>query len=77
MPPDQRPRRYVVDLAAPYDLQSMGHAWKAAPTKPSALGTGQYLYDGDAPGYSVTGHRFLCDLPEDDRRSVVEFLKTL
>jgi hypothetical protein len=44
---------------------------------PRALKRGEYLYDGEKAGYRVEGHPFLSDLPERDRRSVIEYLKTL
>jgi hypothetical protein len=77
MKPAERPRRYVVDLDAPYDVARMGHSWRPVGDKPPTLGPGEYFYDADAAGYSVQGHPFLCDLPADDRRAVLEHLKTL
>ena len=38
---------------------------------------GEYVYEGDKPGYRVEGHPFLSSLPERDRRAVIEYLKTL
>jgi hypothetical protein len=75
MKPDERPRRFAVDPDAPYDVAKLGSAW-------SALREGEkpakgYAYDGTLPGYAVVGHRFLSDLPADERRAVMEYLKTL
>jgi mono/diheme cytochrome c family protein len=72
--PEDRPKRFVVDLDAPYDVEHMGLRWTDAAGAPAAHG---YVYDGTTPGYSPSGHRFLCDLPPDDRRAVIEYLKTL
>jgi hypothetical protein len=77
MKPADRPRRYVVDLDAAYDVARMGHAWGPVTAKPERLERGQYFYDAGATGYSVDGHPFLCDLPADDRQAVLEHLKTL
>ncbi len=75
-PPAERPRRYFVDPDAPYDLAHLGTAWRPATPgeKPHA---GEYLYDATKPGYGVAGHPFLARLPEDKRRAVIEYLKTL
>jgi len=75
MKPEERPRRFWVDLDAPYDVAHLGLHW----TEPRASDSSShgYVYDGTAPGYSVDGHRFLSDLPADDRRAVLEYLKTL
>jgi hypothetical protein len=71
--PDLRPRRFVVDLDAPYDAPRMGLTWRPGTDAPAR----GYAYDAAAPGQGVEGHRFLCDLPDGDRRAVVEYLKTL
>lgn len=78
-PPDRRPRRYIVDPNAPLDLKRVGQAWRPVPkgeTSPK-LRPGEYLYDGTKPGFGVGGHPFLSELPEADRRAVIEYLKTL
>jgi mono/diheme cytochrome c family protein len=76
MKPDERPRRFAIDPDAPYDLEQLGLHWKRLGNGEPPPATG-YVYDGGAPGYGVLGHRFLCDLPQDDRRAVLEYLKTL
>jgi mono/diheme cytochrome c family protein len=73
LPPAERPTRFVVDLAAPLNLDRMGVAWSTQ----GAPGPDRYVYDGSAPGFGVQGHTFLSDLPADDRRAVLEYLKTL
>ena len=83
--PGERPRRYIVRPAAPYDVEAMGVAWEsvsdqgwsASAAVDPQPGTGEYLYDADAPGFDVGGHRFLSDLPEAERGAVIEYLKTL
>jgi hypothetical protein len=64
-PPERRPTRWTADLAAPLDLDAVG------------LRPGGFVYDGDAPGFAVTGHPFLADLGEAGARAVIEYLKTL
>ena len=72
-PPDQRARRFVVDLGAPYDLASVGIA--VLPAGASVPATG-YAHDATKPGFGVGGHPFLADLGPD-ARAVIEYLKTL
>ncbi len=73
--PEDRPQRFVVDVDGAYDLARVGLPWhEAGPDEHPARG---YLYDGTQPGYHVDGHRFLADLPDADRRAVLEYLKTL
>jgi hypothetical protein len=73
--PADRPRRFDVDVDGAYDLVHLGLPWHdARPGEPPARG---YRYDGEQPGYRVDGHPFLADLPDADRRAVLEYLKTL
>jgi mono/diheme cytochrome c family protein len=72
-PPARRPARFVVDLAAPYDLDTVGVTIRPAGAPPSP---DAYLHDGTQPGFSVAGHTFLSDLGAD-APAVIEFLKTL
>lgn len=89
-PPAERPRAFVVDVNGRYDLDRIGvryevvtmvngapHHAERGKSVPRALKSGEYLYDGDKAGYRVEGHRFLSDLPEPERRGVIEYLKTL
>jgi mono/diheme cytochrome c family protein len=73
--PEDRPKRFVVDLDGAYDLTHVGLPWHdAQPGEQPARG---YVYDGTPLGYHVDGHRFLAELPDGDRRAVLEYLKTL
>jgi hypothetical protein len=73
-PPAQRPLRFVVHGDAPLDLEKVG-----LPTDDAgaSLRAGDYLQDGRAPGFQVTGHPFLADLGADGAKAVIEYLKTL
>lgn len=75
-PPAKRPHRYFVDPDAPYDLDHLGTRFRpAAPgDKPR---DDEYLYAGDQPGFSVAGHPFLARLGADQKRAIIEYLKTL
>jgi len=75
MKPGERPRRFAVDPDAPYDLVKLGSKW--TPLREGEKAAKGYAYDGTLPGYGVEGHRFLGDLPPDERRAVMEYLKTL
>ena len=72
-PPDRRAPKFVVDLAAPYDLATVGVTVRDASTP---LVADAYLHDASRPGFSVAGHPFLADLGAD-ARAVIEYLKTL
>jgi len=65
-----------VDPSAPYDLERVGVRYEVI-AAPRALRPGEYAYDGDAPGLHVDGHPFLARLNRDERRAVIEYLKTL
>jgi hypothetical protein len=73
--PEDRPRRFAVDPDAPYDIANVGLRW--TPLRDGAKPASGYVYDAAQPGYGVGGHRFLSDLPPDERRAVIEYLKTL
>jgi mono/diheme cytochrome c family protein len=75
MKPGERPRRFAVDPDAPYDLGKLGSKW--TPLREGEKPAKGYAYDGTLAGYGVEGHRFLSDLPADERRAVMEYLKTL
>ncbi len=72
--PPARPVRYMVDTDGLYDLERVGVRYDTTLSAPSS---GRYLYDGSLPGFDVGGHGFLASLPADDRRDVIEYLKTL
>jgi len=71
--PEKRPAQIVLQLDAPYDLDTVGVATRAPG---AALGAGEYLHDAKKPGLSVAGHPFLADLGAD-APAVIEYLKTL
>ena len=73
--PADRPTRFVVDVDGAYDVAHMGLPWHEA--GPGELTGRGYFYDGTQAGYHVEGHPFLADLPDADRRAVLEYLKTL
>ena len=75
-PPAQRPARFIVDTDGRYDLVRVGVRYDT-PTTGRALLPSEYAYDGTQPGYSVLGHPYLADLPPEQRRAVMEYLKTL
>jgi mono/diheme cytochrome c family protein len=75
-PPESRPRRFVVDTEGTYDLDRVGVRYEASTTE-RALKPGEYLYDGNRAGLGVEGHPFLANLSPDDRKAVIEYLKTL
>ena len=64
-----------MDPDAPYDVAKVGSRW--TPLHDGEKPAHGYAYDGTLPGYGVGGHRFIADLPPDDRRAVLEYLKTL
>jgi hypothetical protein len=72
--PEHRLRRWVADLDAPLDLVSVGLRVRDARDVPTA---GDFVYDGNAPSFSVLGHPFLAELGEEGARAVIEYLKTL
>jgi hypothetical protein len=72
--PELRPRRWAADLEAPLDLVAVGLHARDARDAPSG---GDFVYDGNAPSFSVLGHPFLADLGEEGARAVMEYLKTL
>jgi len=75
-PPNKRPRTFIVDTNAPYDLKNVGSGWRPY-KKGQALKAGQYIYDGTKPGFLVKGHEFLSRLPAAEKRAVMEYLKTI
>jgi hypothetical protein len=78
MKPDDRPRMFIVSIDAPYDLDRIGSRWRATSAQDDRpLAAGEYVWDASAPGCGVGGHPFLSDLPEADRRAVLEYAKLL
>ena len=77
-PPEERPTRFVVRAAEPFDLTRIGTPWRAVTDGDTPdLASGEYLYDASTPGLGVEGHPFLSDLAQRDRDAVLEYLKTL
>ncbi len=60
--PAKRPKRVVLELDAPYDLDAVGIPFRESP---------------DAPEIDPAGHAYLAELPPDERAAVLEYLKTL
>jgi hypothetical protein len=75
-PPDQRARRFVVDLDALYDLSAVGVQTSPAGALSAPRSPNAYLHDAARPGFAVGGHPFLADLGAD-AAAVIEYLKTL
>ena len=76
-PPEERPRKFIVDTKGLYDLDRLGVRYEVVEGAVRPLRPGEYLYDGDRPGYGTQGHPFLSGLDKDDRRAVIEYLKML
>lgn len=74
MKPGARPTHFVVRNSQPLDLEKIGLATDDAS---ASLAPGDYVQDGTVPGFLVSGHPFLADLPDDTRGAVLEYLKTL
>lgn len=55
-----------------YDLEEMGWRYRRAKN-----GRGKWTYDTTLPGYSNEGHYFGDKLGDDERKAVLEYLKTL
>ena len=70
-PPAERPREFFrgYDL---YDRTRMGFVSNV----PEADGRRFFLYDTSVPGNSNSGHLYGTSLPDDDKRAMVEYLKT-
>lgn len=76
-PPNERARTFIVDTRGLYDLERVGVRYETVGKSPRPLRPGEYLYNGNLPGYGTQGHPFLSSLSKDDRRAVIEYLKTL
>jgi hypothetical protein len=69
LPPDQRPKTFYVGNWE-FDPESVGYE-----TKSWFLGA--FTYDTWTRGNSNAGHAFGTDLSEEDRKALIEYLKTL
>jgi hypothetical protein len=69
----ERPRYWQRDFKRrEYDYDKVG--WKY---ETKLAGNSRKIYDTDKPGYSNTGHTFGDRLSKEDRKAVIEYLKTL
>jgi hypothetical protein len=69
--PEQRPREFFRGYDV-YDRARLGFVSDVA----EAGGRRFFLYDTSIPGNSNAGHLYGTSLPEDDKRAIVEYLKT-
>jgi hypothetical protein len=74
MPAKERPRRFVVEPDAAYDLDAVGVRTRSVESR--ATSSTEYAYDGEAPGLGVAGHPYLADLGPN-AAAVIEYLKGL
>jgi hypothetical protein len=70
-PADARPRTFYRGYDV-YDQERGGFVSNVA----SADGRTFFLYDTTVPGNSNSGHDYGTTLPDDDKRAIVEYLKT-
>jgi hypothetical protein len=70
-PPDERPARFWVGADAPVDREACGYSGEA-PTGPRAS-----VRETAAPGERSTGHPFGTTLTSDEKRELIEYLKSL
>lgn len=69
----ERPRYWQRDFKKPaYDYENIGWKYEAKTNVNSTQ-----VYNTDKPGYSNSGHTFGDRLSNDDRKAVIEYLKTL
>lgn len=71
--PEQRPTYWT--RVAEYDPEQVG--WRFEPRDHGKSGFEPEVYDTTRPGYANTGHPFGEGLDPDERRAVLEYLKTL
>lgn len=80
-PPAARPAAFFTGPGVPYDMAALGDRctradeggrFTCAPARP-----GLFRYDTKAPGRGNGGHPYGTDLPSDEKRALLEFLKTL
>ena len=78
--PDARPKAWKRKTGAPYDAATVGLDVEMRDAVPAGLVDGharRSWFDTTLPGKSATGHRFPDGLSEDEKRAVLEYLKTL
>ena len=71
----RRPRFRLHRGADAYDLDEVG--WRSDDTDAPAGTTDKWIYDAARPGAGNQGHTFGDDLTPDERKAVIEYLKTL
>ncbi len=82
-PPAERPDRFAVGWGVPIDRDAVGLALIEEAAGSTAgdgrwnTRVGQHLRDARVSGNRATGHPFGTDLPEADKRALLEYLKRL
>ena len=79
---DERPKVFTRSYRTgveDYDEQRVGWKFTELLKAPSAMSAreGRQIYDTSKPGRSNAGHMFGDDLSDDERRAVIEYLKTI
>ena len=78
--PDARPKAWKRRGSLGYDVERVGLAVETAESVPVGLVDGharRNWFDTTRHGKSASGHRFPEALAEDEKRAVLEYLKTL
>jgi len=77
----KRPKYWLRDFDDPqFDARALGWTYRSLSTRKQEIEDPverKRLYDTTLPGYSNSGHRFGDGLTDDERRAVIEYLKTL
>lgn len=80
-PPSERPRRFVVGRAVPYDPRAVGLKLLPVEDVPDAeearIRAGLFVRDGERPGNQPSGHPFGTELSPTEKAELIEFLKRL
>jgi mono/diheme cytochrome c family protein len=71
----RKPRTIIGRGRDAYDLDAVG--WKSYDVDINPDVDARWIYDTSAPGYSNAGHTFGDSLTDEDRRALLEYLKTL
>ena len=71
-PPASRPRQFMLG-SREYDVQKLGYVTTADAKSPAPA----WEYDTSQVGNANTGHVYGTNLPEDEKRALIEFLKAL
>ena len=77
----KRPQYWLRDFEEPeFDPRTLGWKYRSLSKGKQDIEDPverKRVYDTTLPGYSNSGHRFGDGLSDDDRRAVIEYLKTL